>query len=141
MDDKSFAAANALLGNAPGTTALELTLTGPTLKFACDTTHRAHRCARWQASLDGAPSRIMRAVAVQAGQMLPLGAITGPGQRTYLAIAGGFAAPEYLGSTATFTLGGFGGHTGGALRAGDTLRLGAMPPTAAPAPEFAAPHA
>ena len=31
MDDKSFAAANALLGNAPGTTALELTLTGPTL--------------------------------------------------------------------------------------------------------------
>ena len=33
MDDKSFAAANALLGNAPGTTALELTLTGPTLKF------------------------------------------------------------------------------------------------------------
>jgi urea carboxylase len=61
-----------------------------------------------------------------------LGAITGPGQRTYLAVAGGFKAPEYLGSTATFTLGGFGGHTGGALRTGDTLRL-ADAPTSAPA--------
>ena len=50
----------------------------------------------------------------------------------------GFAAPEYLGSTATFTLGGFGGHTGGALKAGDTLRLAHAPTPAPSVPDFAA---
>jgi urea carboxylase len=131
MDDKSFAAANALLGNPPGATALELTLTGPTLRFACATII-ALTGAAMQASLDNAEIPQNTAIAVQPGQILSLGPITGPGQRSYLAVAGGFAAPEYLGSTATFTLGGFGGHTGNALRAGDTLRL-AKPDAAGPA--------
>ena len=136
MDDLSFRAANALLGNAPGATALELTLTGPTLKFFCATAI-ALTGAAMEALLDDLPMPHNAAVTAQAGQILSLGAITGPGQRCYLAIAGGFAAPDYLGSTATFTLGGFGGHTGGALKTGDTLRL-AHVPTAVPAtPDFA----
>ncbi len=136
MDDVSFRAANTLLGNAPGTTALELTLTGPTLRFYTAATI-ALTGAMMEALLDDVPVPHNAAIAVQAGQILSLGAITGPGQRCYLAVAGGFAAPNYLGSTATFTLGGFGGHTGGALKAGDTLRL-AHAATAAPiAPDFA----
>ncbi len=137
MDDKSFAAANALLGNAPGATALELTLTGPTLKFACDAMI-ALTGAAMEALLDEIAMPRNQAVAVKAGQILALGGITGPGQRSYLAIAGGFDAPEYLGSTATFTLGGFGGHNGGALRAGDTLRLADAPTVAPSVPDFAA---
>ena len=39
-------------------------------------------------------------------------------------LAGGVDVPEHLGSRATFTLGGFGGHAGRALRPGDVLRLG-----------------
>jgi urea carboxylase len=131
MDDKSFTRQR-LLGNPPGTTALELTLTGPTLKFFSDTTI-ALTGAAMEAMLDDAPLPHEHASAVQAGQILSLGGITGPGQRSYLAVAGGFAAPEYLGSTATFTLGGFGGHTGGALRAGDTLRLAGLPQWRQPA--------
>ena len=122
MDDKSFVAANLLLGNAPGETALELTLIGPTLKFAHDVTI-ALTGAEMEALLDDVAVPYNRAVLARAGQVLALGAIAGAGQRTYLAVAGGFAAPDYLGSTATFTLGGFGGHSGAALRAGDTLRL------------------
>jgi urea carboxylase len=136
MDAKSFAAANALLGNAPSTTALELTLTGPTLKFFCAATI-ALAGAAMEATLDGAEIPHNRAVPIKAGQILSLGTIAGPGQRCYLAIAGGLAAPDYLGSTATFTLGGFGGHTGGALKAGDTLRLAHAPLCAAPEPAFA----
>ncbi|HVE23627.1 MAG TPA: 5-oxoprolinase/urea amidolyase family protein [Acidocella sp.] len=122
MDDKSFVAANLLLGNAPGETALELTLIGPTLKFAHAVTI-ALTGAVMEVSLDNVAVPYNRPVQVRAGQVLALGSIAGPGQRAYLAVAGGFAAPEYLGSTATFTLGGFGGHSGAALRAGDTLRL------------------
>ena len=72
MDDKSFAAANALLGNAPGTTALELTLTGPTLKFACDT-EIALTGAAMEATLDGTPIAHNARVPVKAGQILMLG--------------------------------------------------------------------
>jgi urea carboxylase len=57
--------------------------------------------------------------------VLSLGAIQGAGQRTYLAVRGGFVVPPYLGSKATFTLGQFGGHVGRALRTGDVLRLSA----------------
>jgi urea carboxylase len=136
MDDKSFAAANLLLGNAPGATALELTLSGPTLKFFCAASI-ALTGAAMEALLDDVPIPHNTAVTVKAGQILSLGAITGPGQRSYLAVAGGFAAPDYLGSTATFTLGGFGGHTGGALKAGDTLRLARAEASAPGIPDFA----
>ena len=38
-------------------------------------------------------------------------------------VRGGFDVPAYLGSAATFTLGGFGGHGGRALQTGDVLHL------------------
>jgi urea carboxylase len=130
MDDRNFALGNAILGNPSEAAGLELTLTGPTLKFYADTAI-ALTGAAMDAALDGVAIPYNRAVAVKAGQILAMGGISGPGQRSYLAVSGGFAAPEYLGSTATFTLGGFGGTTGAALRAGDTLRLNA--PVAIPA--------
>ena len=133
MDDLSHRAANLLLGNPPGATALELTLSGPTLKFFSPTSI-ALTGAAMEALLDHAPVPQNTSVSVAAGQILSLGSITGPGQRTYLAVAGGFKAPKYLGSTATFALGGFGGHTGGVLRAGDTLRLASAPVTAPASP-------
>ena len=45
------------------------------------------------------------------------------GTRAYLAIAGGIDVPRFLGSRGTFMLGGFGGHAGRALRAGDVVHL------------------
>ena len=67
--------------------------------------------------------RLVDAVRARAGSVLTVGLASGPGCRTYLAVRGGFDVPEYLGSCATFTLGGFGGHAGRALRAGDVVPL------------------
>jgi len=122
MDDRNFALANGIVGNPPGAAALEMTLTGPTLRFACDAVI-ALTGARMDAMLDDETVAHDTPVAVKTGQVLAIGGISGPGQRCYLAVRHGFASPDYLGSTATFTLGGFGGPTGAALRAGDTLRL------------------
>jgi urea carboxylase len=122
MDDRSHRLANRVLGNPEGALALEMTRIGPTLRFDRD----ARIClggARMEADLDGGEVPWWAEVAVRRGQTLRLGAVQGPGARAYLAVGGGFDAPLYLGSAATFTLGGFGGHGGRALRVGDILHL------------------
>ncbi len=122
MDSLAFRLVNRILGNAEGTAALELTVTGPTLKFNADTVI-ALGGARMQASLDGEPVDYWRPLPVTAGGVLKLGAIRGAGSRTYLAVKGGFDVPDYMGSRSTFTLGQFGGHGGRTLQTGDVLRL------------------
>jgi urea carboxylase len=132
MDERHFRRANRLVGNSDDTTAIELTVAGPTLRFRTAATV-ALSGARMPMTLDGAPVPHDVAIDVAAGQTLTIGAIDGPGQRSYLAVHGGIAAPVVLGSRATFTLGGFGGHATGAMKAGDVLhlaRLGQQPLTA-----------
>jgi len=126
MDALAFRLANRLLDNPPDTAGLELTVAGPTLKFHCDTTI-ALAGADMQARLDGQPLAYGRAHAVPAGAVLSFGGVQGHGLRGYLAVAGGFDVPHYLGSRATFTLGQFGGHAGRTLRIGDVLPLGETP--------------
>ncbi|MDX2080979.1 MAG: urea carboxylase [Terrimicrobiaceae bacterium] len=122
MDARSFQLANQAVGNAASATALEITLSGPTLRFRGDVTF-ALTGAAMPATLDGIEVPWWKPVTARAGQTLRIGRATGTGARAYLAIRGGFDVPVYLGSRATFTLGGFGGHGGRALRAGDVLRL------------------
>jgi urea carboxylase len=136
MDALAFRVANRLLGNSEDCAALELTVTGPTLKFGCDT-HIALTGAAMRATLDGAPVEYWRSIAVPAGGILKAGAIEGAGQRAYLAVRGGFDVPQYMGSRSTFTLGQFGGHAGRALRNGDVLRLGAAAAAGAAEPSAA----
>jgi urea carboxylase len=139
MDALAFRLANRLLGNAEHCAALELTVTGPTLKFGCDCLI-ALTGAEMQAELDGVPLAFWSAVQVRAGAVLKLGSISaGAGQRAYLAVAGGFDVASYMGSLATFTLGRFGGHAGRALRNGDVLRLHAPHADTPPAPASLAP--
>ena len=126
MDERSHKLANEIVGNPQGATALECTMSGPTLRFYCDAII-ALTGAQMEASLDGEPLIWFTPVQIMAGQLLTLGKIEGAGQRAYLAVAGGFDAPLFLGATATFTLGKFGGHATGALRAGDTLKLAGAP--------------
>lgn len=122
MDDLAFRLANELVGNDGPAAGLELTVSGPTLKFNAPTVI-ALCGAHMKAELDGQPVPYWAAVKVAAGSVLKMRAIQGAGQRAYLAVRGGFDVPTYMGSRATFTLGQFGGHAGRALRAGDTLRL------------------
>lgn len=133
MDHLSFRLANRILGNAEGTPALEITISGPTLRF----NRNAVIClggAALAAKLDGQPVAYWQPVVVSAGQTLTLGSVTGAGARAYLAIAGGFDVPTYLDSCATFTLGKFGGHGGRALMPGDILHLKPNVDAAASAP-------
>ncbi|MGN1289651.1 MAG: 5-oxoprolinase/urea amidolyase family protein, partial [Bradyrhizobium sp.] len=124
MDERSFRLANRLVGNPEATTALELTVNGPTLRFNSDAIV-ALSGARMTASLDGAEIAYDEPVAIRAGQTLVIGSIRGPGQRGYLAVRGGIDVPEILGSRAVFALGAFGGHATGSLKAGDVLHIGA----------------
>jgi urea carboxylase len=122
MDDLAFRYANRLLGNPPEAAGLECTITGPTLRFRCDTVI-ALTGAPLPAELDGEPLPAWQSVPVQAGSTLTLGAVSGAGARAYLAVRHGIQITPYLGSRATFTLGRFGGHGGRHLRVGDVLRV------------------
>ncbi|MEJ0087469.1 MAG: 5-oxoprolinase/urea amidolyase family protein [Pseudomonadota bacterium] len=122
MDALALRLANRMVGNPEGTAALEMTVSGATLKFASDTVI-ALAGATMEAWLDDEPVGFWEPIAVSAGSTLRLGRIVGAGQRSYLAVQGGLGVPEYLGSRSTFTLGRFGGHGGRALRTGDVLRL------------------
>ncbi|KAB8157890.1 urea carboxylase [Streptomyces sp. 3MP-14] len=129
MDDLSFRLGNAALGNAEGAPGLECTASGPALSFS----HATTVCvtgAPCPVTVNGVAAPLWEPFTVPAGGVLDIGAAAGPGLRTYLLFAGGLDVPEYLGSASTFTLGGFGGHAGRALRGGDVLRT--VPGAAAP---------
>jgi urea carboxylase len=133
MDGLSFRLANRALGNPEDAAALEITVSGPTLKFNVD----AVICltgASMAADIDGRPAAWGAPLAVRRGETLRMGAPRGAGCRAYLAIRGGIDVPLYLGSRSTFTLGKFGGHGGRALMAGDVLHVGVAPAGAAAAP-------
>lgn len=122
FDSYSFRLANRLLGNDERAAGLEITLSGPTLKFSAATS--LVLCgADIDAKLDGEVVDLNKVISVDAGQTLSLGRVASAGARTYLAVHGGFDCPEYLGSRSTFTLGQFGGHNGRAIRTGDVLHL------------------
>jgi urea carboxylase len=122
MDSLALRLANRIVGNPEGAAALELTVTGATLRFDADAVI-ALTGAHMEATLDGRAVGYWEPLPVPRGAVLALGRIRGAGQRAYLAVRGSFDIPEYLGSRATFTLGQFGGHGGRALRTGDVLRL------------------
>jgi urea carboxylase len=122
MDSLSFRLGNRLLNNLEGAAGIEMTMTGATLRFNIATTI-CLTGAEMRAQLDGQPVPYWRQIKVEAGQTLALGAIDGPGARTYLMVRGGLDVPKYLSSRSTFTLGQFGGHAGRALRVGDVLKL------------------
>jgi len=121
MDALSFRIGNRLLGNPDSAPGLELTLRGGTYRFRGD----VRFCltgADMDAKLDGRPVPMYAPVSAGRWQTLEFGEARA-GMRTYLLVEGGFDVPQVLGSSSTFTLGGFGGHGGRALRAGDVLRV------------------
>ncbi|WP_122234808.1 urea carboxylase [Pseudomonas amygdali] len=122
MDSRALRQGNGLLGNAEGCAALEITMSGPLLRFNTDAVI-AVTGAQIPITLDGEPRAMNTALLVCAGSTLALGTIAGAGVRSYLCVRGGLDVPDYLGSKSTFTLGQFGGHGGRALRAGDVLHI------------------
>ena len=127
FDDWSFRLGNRLLDNPADAAGLEITLTGPTLRF-----HRATQIvltgAELPATLDDETVAFWQVTDIPAGATLSLGKVAA-GARAYLLVRGGIECPRYLGSRSTFTLGQFGGHGGRALRSGDMLDLPSLAAT------------
>jgi antagonist of KipI len=95
-DRTALALANALVGNPPDAVAVEVTLSGPTVEAR-------HRTAAvvfgspFQLSLNGQPIPAGTTFTLESGDVLRVGG-TRSGVRGYLCVAGGFDAPEILGS-------------------------------------------
>ncbi|SAL43753.1 urea amidolyase [Caballeronia cordobensis] len=122
MDDRAMRLGNRLLGNAADAAALEVTMSGPTLRFNTDAVI-AVTGADIPILLNDIAQPMHTSLHVAAGSTLALGTIRGAGARAYLCVRGGLDVACYLGSRSTFTLGQFGGHGGRAIRAGDVLHL------------------
>ncbi len=123
MDSLAFRLGNRIVGNNEEVAGLELTVTGPTLRFNTDAVI-ALTGAAMQARIDGEQAVFWKPIAVRAGQTLKLGSVQQAGTRAYLLVAGGIDVPLHMGSRATFTLGQMGGHGARALQAGDVLHIG-----------------
>ena len=123
-DPAALAAANRLVGNDEGAAGLEITLSGPRLRFPQGGV-AALTGARFAASRSsGAPVAWNETLVLAAGESLSLDRPEA-GCRCWLAVRGGLAVPPLMGSRSTFLPSGFGGHCGRPLQAGDVLRCDA----------------
>ncbi|KAI5249053.1 hypothetical protein E4T42_05452 [Aureobasidium subglaciale] len=123
MDPIAFSLANILVGNEPTKEALEITLSGPELRFIRSAVV-ALTGAPMEAELDGQPFRMWQRQYIKAGQKLKIGKTTGSGCRSYLAVWGGFpAVAEYFGSKSTSPIVAIGGYQGRQLAPGDLLAI------------------
>jgi KipI family sensor histidine kinase inhibitor len=127
MDSLSLRITNLLLGNIAGAAVLEFTSPGPRL-VAGRRTVVALGGADHSPSVNGRPAPMWSAFELREGDVLAFGTPRS-GQWGYLAVPGGFAVPEVLGSRATYARGGLGGYGGRALGDGDRLSASRRAPT------------
>jgi antagonist of KipI len=123
MDPVALRAGNHLVCNHSDAAGLEMTITGARIDFQDDALI-ALCGADMGARIADVAIPPWRAVYVQQGSILSIGQAR-RGCRAYLAVAGGIDVPEVLESRSTHLRAGLGGFHGRALRAGDTLAIGA----------------
>jgi len=121
MDSWSFRLANVLVGNEPGTAALECQFMGPTLKFNSDRII-AITGADMSPKIDGTPVPLWESLEVKKNQILEMAFAT-IGARSYIAFSGGINTTPWLGSRSTFHKAGVGGIDGKAIQDGQIIPL------------------
>jgi biotin-dependent carboxylase-like uncharacterized protein len=122
-DPAALVAANRLVGNPAAAAGLEITLSGPSLRFPLGGVV-ALAGARFAATRSsGGAVAWHETLVLSAGEILSLQRAEA-GCRCWLAVRGGLAVPQVMGSRSTFLPAGFGGYQGRPLRAGDTLASG-----------------
>jgi antagonist of KipI len=123
MDPYSFLTANLLVGNSANEACLEATVLGPKLRFLSET-QIAITGADLSPTINHNDVRPWRTLQVHKNDLLSFGH-SRSGCRAYLAVKGGLNTPVVMGSRSTCLRGGFGGHHGRPLKAGDVLEVGA----------------
>lgn len=143
MDRVGLRLANALLGNPPGMAAVEIGVMGPDLLIEADSARVALVGPLSPALIEGpdTPPRPLesdRTHLLKRGQILRVGMSEGS-STAYLAVAGGFALPPFMGSLSTYARAGVGGLDGRKLGQGDSLPLARMQATPGDERKLAAP--
>ncbi|WP_227939794.1 biotin-dependent carboxyltransferase family protein [Alkalihalobacillus deserti] len=121
MDSVSLRLANLLVGNEEDEGVLELTLSGPTLRFEKDTLI-AITGGDLSPTINQKEIPLSKAVHVKKGSVLTFGP-SKYGCRSYLACAGGFQITKVFGSMSTYLRASLGGFHGRALKQGDVIEL------------------
>jgi len=127
MDRIALRLANALVSNPPATAGLEIGVMGPDLLVEADSVRIALVGPLSPSVVEepGGPPKPLesdRTHLLKRGQLLRVGMVEGS-STAYLAIAGGFALPSFMGSLSTYARAGVGGFKGRRLAAGDVLPL------------------
>jgi allophanate hydrolase len=129
LDVIALAVANALVGNAPDSAALEICYSGPSIEV--DGGNARIALVGEGAALrlgDGTIIPANRSLLVRSGEKVT---VAGPHKSAtaILAVEGGIQVPDVLGSRSTFLRGAFGGFEGRVLAAGDLLSIKAADET------------
>jgi biotin-dependent carboxylase-like uncharacterized protein len=119
-DPAALAAANRLVGNDVAAAGLEIALSGPLLRFPAGGMAALIGARFAAARSSGVAVAWNETLVLAAGETLRLDRAQ-DGCRCWLALRGGLAVPQVMGSRSTFLPAGFGGHRGRALQAGDVL--------------------
>jgi biotin-dependent carboxylase-like uncharacterized protein len=127
MDRLALAAANALVGNAPGAAGIEFMLLGGAFAVEEGEVKVAVMGAPCAVSVDGQAVPTATSVRIRAGQRVTVGPAQA-GVYAYLAVAGGFAVAPDLGSLSLQSRARIGGIDGRPLATGDRLPLSAGRP-------------
>ncbi len=122
MDTYSTKIANKLCKNDINTPVIEMTMFGITAKFI-DEHVFAISGGIFDISLNNKPIRTNKAYIAKDGDILSIKSAK-QGLRCYLAVAGGFDVPLFMGSAATNLKIKVGGFNGRKLKAGDILKIG-----------------
>jgi len=114
MDRVALRLANALCDNAPGTAGLEIGVMGPDLLVEADSVRIAlvGPLSPGLVEAPDAPTKPLesdRTHLLKRGQVLKVGMVEGS-STAYLAVAGGFALPPFMGSLSTYARAGVGGQ-------------------------------
>jgi antagonist of KipI len=134
MDPLAARIANILVGNDDRAAVIEIHFPAPEIRFAAETVF-ATSGAHFDAVRDGIAIKPWRTYRANAGSVLSFTERI-LGNRCYLAVAGGFDVPQWLGSSSTNLAAAAGGHHGRRLAAGDVIET--RTPTIFPATDIAA---
>ena len=122
MDAYSTKIANKLCKNDINAPVIEMTMLGITAKFKGEHIF-AISGGIFDVSLNNKPVRTNKAYIVKDGDVLSIKGAK-QGLRCYLAVAGGFDVPLFMGSASTNLKINVGGFNGRKLKAGDILKIG-----------------
>lgn len=122
MDAYSTKIANKLCKNDINTPVIEMTMLGITAKFKGEHIF-AISGGIFDVSLNNKPVRTNKAYIAKDGDVLSIKGAK-QGLRCYLAVAGGFDVPLFMGSASTNLKINVGGFNGRKLKAGDILKIG-----------------